>query len=132
MLYIKVNEDGYVIDWADQPQSEDFLEVPSPDNPIDFLMSWANFQLVDGQLRKDETAAADAARRKEVEAQVKELRQQLNDSADQVMEQLENLFSATTLAGFLTSLLDGARNLKTVLQERSTIRQRIAELLNNQ
>ena len=127
-MWIKTNEEGYVIDFCDIYQNDESVEVPTPDDLIDFIGNWTNYRLIDGQLEKDTEAAEAEAKRKEIEAEIADLRQQLNDSADQVMEQLESLFAATTLAGFLTSLLEGARKLKTVLQERSNIRERIAEL----
>ena len=128
MYYIKINDEGYITDWCDMPQEGDFLEVPSPNDAFDFLDNWANYRLVDGQLQRDEDAVEAEARRKEIEAQIADLRQQLNNTNDVVMEGLESLFSATTIAGFISALAENAKNLKQTLQDRTAIREQIAEL----
>lgn len=56
-----------------------------------------------------------------------ELRRELRESGEPLLEALEDLLTATSLTGLLTAVVRQARALREVLRERVALRLQIAE-----
>lgn len=60
--------------------------------------------------------------------QIAERRERLRQTDEFILEELEALFSATTLAGLLSTIMTAGTRLKNVLTERMNLRREIAEM----
>lgn len=127
-MWIKIDENGNIISFASQEQ-EGFTEVEAPADFNDFFLNWKFYKYIEGQFIRDNEAIQEEANREEVIESIAVLKDRLTATNDKVLEGLENLFTATTITGFIGALIANASNLKDTLQERSAIRKQIAEYL---
>ena len=128
MIWILVNEEGYVEGFATTPQ-EGYIEVREPQDFYIFCVYWNCYKLVDGEIILDNEALNQQQAIIEEKAELAELRERLAATNDEILEALENLFSANSLTSIISVLVNSAKSLKAVLEERSAIRRRIAEIL---
>lgn len=128
MIWILVNEEGYVAAFASEPQ-EGFIEVQEPQDFNDFFDYWNCYKLIEGVLVRDNGAINQQQTVIGEKAELAELRERLAATNDEILEALENLFSANSLTSIISVLVNSAKSLKAVLEERSAIRRRIAEIL---
>ena len=128
MTWIKINEDGYIAAFASEPQ-EGYIEVAEPQDFNDFFDYWNCYKLIEGELVRDNDAINQQQTIIGEKAELAELRERLAATNDQILEALESLFSANSLTSIISVLVNSAKSLKAVLEERSAIRQRIAQIL---
>lgn len=130
MMWIKYDENNYIVAFASEPQ-EGYTEVEAPTDFNDFFDYWNCYQYVEGQLIRNNNAINQQQTIIEEKAELAELRERLAATNDKILEALENLFDANSLTGIISVLVNSAKSLKTTLEERKAIRQRIAEILTN-
>lgn len=136
MIYLDVDDSGYLRSVFTRQVSEDEPELNLPHiDSLDgydfsgnriFAYRWDGKKLV-----LDDDKLAELMREEADEQNqwiIADLTEQLRQSDSIVLEALEGLFSATTATGFITSLIAAARNIRSVLAERSDLRQRIQAL----
>ena len=130
--YFSIDEDGYLLSVAVLPEGTG--SGPSAESVEGLDLSgrrigayrWDGAALVFDAARYAVLAAEDAE--ESAGEQIMELTARLRRTDSVVLEALENLFSATTLTGFLAALIESARGIRETLTERADIRARIAEL----
>lgn len=128
MIWIKTNELNQVIAFNSN-QQPGFIEVEAPADFNDFFDNWAYYYYADGKLIRNNEAINQQQEEKEKQLELTELRERLTATNDKVLEGLEALFTANSITAFITALANQAKSLKETLAERSTIRNRIKELI---
>ena len=126
-MWIKINDQNQVIAFNTN-QQPGFIEVEAPTDFEDFFTFWKCYKYENGELVRDNNAIIQQQEQIEERAELAELQERLALTNDQVLEALEALFSATTITGIVAALVDSGKSLKSVLQERQQIRQRIKEI----
>lgn len=141
---LTIGIDGYIVSLGYQPEIS--IEESSEDEPLDdyiVLDSIDDYDFSGERLHayrwdsETETLIFDSARyaelmvqqnKEHIQSQIMELTQTLRQTDSVILEALEELLSATTLTGFLSTLINAAKNVHETIIARADIREQIEKL----
>lgn len=129
--YLSIDDNGYL---QSVFSSESEIEAPHIESLDGYDFSgnrigayrWDGDKLVIDENRLKELDGEE--QQSENDQAILDLTDRLRNSDSVVLEALEGLFEANTITGFISALINAAKDIKSTLSERNELRERIREL----
>ena len=132
--YLQSDDNDYLVTIGYQPESTGIGPYLDTVDDYDFSGERLHAYQWDSET---ETLIFDSARyaelmaqqnKEHIQSQIMELTQTLRQTDSVILEALEELLSATTLTGFLSTLINAAKNVHETIIARADIREQIEKL----